>query len=338
VARRGSIPSVNNPNESFWVSTGPGAEEEPWAADVRDLPDQDKSHRTESARDDRVNGRYDQALPYPFHPLANVFPLLKGCQFDELVGDIRLNGLNQPIVLFDGAVLDGRNRLRACVVAGVPHRTVTFDGPDPIAHVVSVNLRRRHLSTSQRAMVAAELADMRQGARNDLAPNGATSQANAAGLLNVSRRSVQRAVALRENGDSALVELVKSGEMTASAAAAALAKLPPAIQKRIGSKSDREIRAATKRASTDNHAESQIRADSPDLFPDNARECAIKQARQRNGRSRWLPQTKEEQFAEWITRLTNSDEWLQVFERLKSLSPNDVIRALRKGPMLRLQP
>ena len=74
-----------------------------------------------------------------------------------------------------------------------------------------------------------------------------------------------------------------------------------------------------------------------DLFSCINDECAIKQPQQRNGGSRWLPYTKEEQFAEWITRLTNSDEWLLVFERLRGLEPKDVIEALRKGPMLRSQ-
>jgi hypothetical protein len=49
-----------------------------------------------------------------FHPLANIFPLIEGKDFADLVDDIRLNGLHEPIVLYRGQILDGRNRYCAC--------------------------------------------------------------------------------------------------------------------------------------------------------------------------------------------------------------------------------
>lgn len=92
------------------------------------------------------------------HPAANLFPLLTGDELDELVEDIRRNGLIHPVTLLsDGTLLDGRNRTAACELAGVPIRYDTYHGDDPIGFVVSANVARRHLNAGQRAMLAVEL-------------------------------------------------------------------------------------------------------------------------------------------------------------------------------------
>jgi hypothetical protein len=97
--------------------------------------------------------------PAHWHPAANIFPLIEGEEFAALVEDIRTKGLLNPIVLYEGLLLDGRNRLRACVEAGVAPRWTTWqrtDGVGPVAWVISQNKERRHLTSSQWAACGIE--------------------------------------------------------------------------------------------------------------------------------------------------------------------------------------
>lgn len=84
-----------------------------------------------------------------FHPLANAWGMLDEAALADLADDIRVNGLREPVVLFEGKVLDGRNRWAAAKMVGVPVRTVDFVG-DPVAFVRSMNEQRRHLTVRQR--------------------------------------------------------------------------------------------------------------------------------------------------------------------------------------------
>jgi ParB-like chromosome segregation protein Spo0J len=173
-----------------------------------------------------------------FHPLADIFPLVEGAEFDELAADIKAHGLHEPIVLFEDKVLDGRNRLRACTAAAVEPTFTAYTGDDPIAYVVSLNLRRRHLNESQRAMVAAKLATLKDGQRADLVeglPIGRASE-----LLNVGERSVARAREVQEHGAPELVHAVERGKLSVSAAAD-IASEPIAEQREIVARGEREI-------------------------------------------------------------------------------------------------
>jgi N6-adenosine-specific RNA methylase IME4/ParB-like chromosome segregation protein Spo0J len=180
-----------------------------------------------------------------FHDLANIFPLIEGAEFDALVADIKAQGLHEPIWLYQGKILDGRNRYRACMAAGIECRSVPYIGNDPVSFVISKNLHRRHLNESQRAMVAAKLATMAQGARTDLSPIGEKSQAEAAQLLNVGKRSVERAKEVREHGAPELQAAVERGQVRVSAAAD-IASLPEQKQREIVARGKREILEAAK--------------------------------------------------------------------------------------------
>jgi hypothetical protein len=91
-----------------------------------------------------------------FHPLAAMFPLMEGEEFDRFVNDVRENGLRVPIVMYEDKILDGRNRYRACVMAGVACRFEVYAGDDPAAFVISMNLHRRHLTSEQKRELIAD--------------------------------------------------------------------------------------------------------------------------------------------------------------------------------------
>jgi hypothetical protein len=96
--------------------------------------------------------------PYKYHPACLAFPLLPDAELRDLADDIKLRGLLHPIVVFRGQILDGRNRLAACDLAGVAPRFMEWSGSSsPVEWVISTNLHRRHLSASQRAVVALDI-------------------------------------------------------------------------------------------------------------------------------------------------------------------------------------
>lgn len=91
------------------------------------------------------------------HPVADLFPMLADDELAELAADIKARGQLQPIVLdADGRIIDGRNRLAACELAGVEPEFSTYDGDDPGGYALAVNIARRHLTKGQQAMVAAK--------------------------------------------------------------------------------------------------------------------------------------------------------------------------------------
>ncbi len=178
----------------------------------------------------------------PFHPLADLFPLLEGTEFEELVADVHANGVREPVWIYQRQVLDGRNRWLAAQAAGVECPTRTYDGDDPVGFVVSLNLKRRHLSESQRAMVAAKLATLRSGDNqySEGLPIGRSSE-----LLNVSVRTVARARDIREGGAPELVRAVEAGVISVSAAAD-IATQSLDQQREIVARGEREILNAAK--------------------------------------------------------------------------------------------
>jgi hypothetical protein len=167
-------------------------------------------------------------LHLTFHPLANVFPLLEGEEFDALVADIKASGLCEAVWLYEGQILDGRNRYRACQRLGRDCATRDYPGHDPVGFITSLNLRRRHLDDSQRAMVGARLATLPRGANQHTAISVPTQQ-DAATLLHVSADSIQAARKVQHAGAPEVIAAVDTGALAVSAAVPLMA-LPREVQ------------------------------------------------------------------------------------------------------------
>ena len=110
-------------------------------------------------------------VKYNLHPLCKAIPEPTAEEKRDLYDDIRKNGLKEPIVLYDGQILDGRSRAEACAHLGIEARYVEWEQlckdarrGGPAAYVYSKNITRRHLNwtKSQRAMLAAKLISLHE--------------------------------------------------------------------------------------------------------------------------------------------------------------------------------
>lgn len=187
-------------------------------------------------------------MNYMFHPLANIFPLIEGHAYNELRADVMKHGVREPIWIYEGQILDGRNRYRAASSQGVEFEVREYLGDDPVGFVVSLNLHRRHLTESQRAAVAAKLANMPLGGAQYRSANLQTdqiSQSDAANLLNVSTRSVASAKKVIEEAAPELVQAMDEGRASVSAASALLS-LPKEHQASVATGDKKAIQQAVK--------------------------------------------------------------------------------------------
>lgn len=162
------------------------------------------------------------------HPYAEVFPLLEGEAFDELVADIRTHGLREPIWTFAGRILDGRNRYRACQKAGIDPDFRAFEGTDAaaLALVVSANMHRRQLTDVQRQLAAARITSLSVGANQH---TEGVSIETASKAMKVSTAGTKRAKKVIEKGSKPLQQAVEKGEIAISKAAS-VTHLPKAEQ------------------------------------------------------------------------------------------------------------
>lgn len=161
------------------------------------------------------------------HEAAYLFPEMQEQEFQELKQDISKHGQQVPILLYQGKVVDGRHRLRACAELGIVPRfeeMVAANDAEVNHAVVSINLHRRHLTEGQRALIGARLTNSTVGTNQHTA--GAVSQQKVASELGISVDSVLRGKKVIQHGAPELVQAVADGKVSISSAAklAALAK------------------------------------------------------------------------------------------------------------------
>lgn len=196
-----------------------------------------------------------------FHEYAAIFEMMDGDRFDELVADIKQKGLFVPIVLFEGKILDGRNRYLACKKAGVEPKYVEWTGPGLATdYVWSLNASRRHLVGNAVAMAAGRYAIAREGEAKerqggkgrfgslqncDKPEDYGRSVTKAAEKFNVSPRTVSSATKVIKEGAPELQKAVSENKVSVSAAAD-IATAPIQEQVAIAAMSEKEIIEAAK--------------------------------------------------------------------------------------------
>jgi ParB-like chromosome segregation protein Spo0J len=151
------------------------------------------------------------------HPLAEIFPLMEAEEFNALVDDIKANGLREPITTFENKILDGRNRYRAVIKAGLQSRLKDekdfrlYTGNDPVGFVISANVLRRHLNESQRALIAAKVVTIKLG-DNQHKPGGISVE-KVSELFSVSAASIAVAKDVVVKAAPEIIDDVKNGKL-----------------------------------------------------------------------------------------------------------------------------
>lgn len=137
------------------------------------------------------------------HPVADLFPMLDEDELAGLAASITERGQEHPIVIDnDDQVLDGRNRLAACEIAGVDVRATRYDGDDAAGYALAVNLSRRSLTKGQKAMVTSE-ALLTINTQGEIAATAGVSQGYVAWAVVVLNHAPDLVIAVK-SGDVAL--------------------------------------------------------------------------------------------------------------------------------------
>src|SRR5690349_18523804 len=151
-----------------------------------------------------------------FHRFANYFPMMTEPELNDLAKNIKERGQDEKILTYKGEIADGRNRFLACQRAKVKPQFKEFRGTEKqlLDKIESLNLFRRHLNESQRALAAAEFLEASK------AVGAPVTKADVARKFNTSEPTLKRAGRVARKGGAKLKAMVMKGEATITKAAA----------------------------------------------------------------------------------------------------------------------
>ena len=174
------------------------------------------------------------------HPLSAAFPSMSAEEFSELKDSIAVNGVLNPITIYQGMVIDGWHRYTAANQLNMECAEVELeDWIDPRDFVIAQNKTRRHITAAQLAMATTAVYAWNKVGRPQ--NTAGTAQLNTAGtaqfksakelaqIAGVGVRSIQQAKAVQTNAAPEVKQAVKDGRIGLEKASA-IAKLPAAEQ------------------------------------------------------------------------------------------------------------
>jgi hypothetical protein len=270
--------------------------------------------------------------------------MLAGARMAELVDSIVNNDLRHKIVLFEGKILDGRNRFKACQLAGRkldPDKDFEpFEGDwdAAVKFVTDENLVRRDLTSPQRAQAADKLAEMAKGRPSKNTAPAVFSQADAAALMGTSVDSVQRARQVRERGVPELAAAVENSEIGLKPAAA-LARLPEDEQRAALAGGREQVREAVARARPlvrhDQPIENELRRNKSGSALLSKLMVAIKVVEEgaqqlASGRA-VIPEGQRDLAIRAVERLRTGSEWILALARGSGVSDDALSAWLSEG-------
>ncbi len=169
---------------------------------------------------------------YTQHPLSAAFPAMQAEDFQALKDSIENIGVQNPITLLDGMVIDGWHRYRVATDLGMECPSVDLGGDiDPRDFVLAQNKMRRHITVAQLAMAANAVYQWRAAGRpaGNSAGTAELKQPEIAKNAGVSVRSLRQADEVAKNAAPVVIEAISRGDVGLEKAAA-IAKLPQSEQ------------------------------------------------------------------------------------------------------------
>ena len=165
---------------------------------------------------------------YLQHPLSAAFPEMVGDDYQALLDSITNIGVQNPITVFEGMVIDGWHRYRAATELGMDCPVVDMDPEiDPREFVLAQNKARRHISAAQLTIATTAVYEWRPHGdqRSALSADRPKTTAELATMSGVSPRTIEQAKTVQTKAVPEVAEAVKRGELGLKKASA-IAKLP----------------------------------------------------------------------------------------------------------------